>query len=396
MKFDKLKFTFGVLSILLITLCSFGQELKHLHDWMQKIVDRSQVTGCMAQVTKDGKTVFLDAYGKRSPESDEELDVSQVVRIYSMSKAITSVAIMQLVEQGIVGIDDPVSKYIPEFKNIKVLDNGNLRPASKEMTVRELLTHTAGIAYDFSASEELKPYYEDAFVGVKSLEEASQIIAGLPLAGDPGSLYLYGLNTDVLGRVVEVASGQEFEAYLKQHIFEPLSMKDTSFTPSSDVVIMPIVNRVIGGTKIDQTHYEKERDVLNPSFQSGGGGLWSTIHDYTQFCMAMEQMGQLNGARILNPETVRFMVQNHLAPNIPAPPFGLGFGLAEPVRTSRGPRGGGRWTWGGAACTYFFIDPYQNITAVFATQQFPFDFALSEKFHEVVLEAMAQQVPTKK
>ena len=105
MKFDKLKFTFGVLSILLITLCSFGQELKHLHDWMQKIVDRSQVTGCMAQVTKDGKTVFLDAYGKRSPESEEELDVSQVVRIYSMSKAITSVAIMQLVEQGIVGTE---------------------------------------------------------------------------------------------------------------------------------------------------------------------------------------------------------------------------------------------------------------------------------------------------
>lgn len=391
-------YIFSFLSCLVVAVAGSAAELKPLQDWMQSLVDDGKVVGCMAQVTKDSETIFLEALGDRTPESDEDVQVTQVIRIYSMSKAITSAAIMQLVEQGKLGIDDPVSMYIPEFEDVKVLIDEELRPARRGITIRELITHTSGIAYDFSASPALKPYYERKFEGVTSLEEAVKIIASLPLASDPGSLFLYGLSVDVLGRVIEVVSGQEFEVYLQENIFVPLAMNNTSFTPDEDAVQMPIVNKTVEGLRIDVKHYETEKDVLNPSFQSGGGGLWSTIGDYSRFCMAMEQLGELDGKRILKPETVAFMTQNHLSPNITSiqtidrrSRFGLGFGLSEAVRTSKGLRGGGRWTWGGAASTYFFIDPQQDVTAVFATQLFPFNSQMNNEFHHVVLESLVQE-----
>ena len=383
---------------ILIALCTVvaqtNADLKPLQEWMQALVEDGKVVGCMAQITQDGETIFLEAVGDRTPEFDEDVQVTQVIRIYSMSKAITSSAIMQLVEQGKLGIDDPVSMYIPEFSDVKVFEDGKLRPANRAPTIRELLSHTSGIAYDFSASPELKPYYEGKFVGVQTLEEAAKIIATLPLQGDPGNLYLYGLSIDVLGRVIEVVSGLEFEIYLQNNIFTPLEMNDTSFTPDMSVLQMPIVNRTEDGLQIDKKHYETERDVLNPRFHSGGGGLWSTIGDYSNFCMAVEQYGELDGKRILQPQSVRFMTQNHLSPTITvrnATRFGLGFGLSAPVQTSKGLRGVGRWTWGGAASTYFFIDPAQDVTAVFATQLFPFDFELNNEFHQIVLESLAQE-----
>ena len=161
---------------------------------------------------------------------------------------------------------------------------------------------------------------------------------------------------------------------------------------------MPIVNRTSNGLSIDKVHYQTEKDVLNATFPSGGGGLWSTIGDYSRFCMAIENFGELDGIRILNPETVIFMTQNHLSPSINRNKpvhernrFGLGLGIQPPVMTSKGFKGGGRWTWGGAACTYFFIDHKQNITAVFATQLFPFDHGLNEEFHHIVLVSLAQE-----
>lgn len=373
-------------------------DLKPLQDWMDSLVEDGRVVGCMAQVTKNGKNIFLEAVGDRTPLSEEDLNTSQIIRIYSMSKAITSVATMQLIEQGKLGIDDPVSMYIPSFKDVKVLDNGQLRAPKKEITIRELITHTSGIPYDFSASPELKPYYEDAFVGVHSLEKASNIIASLPLAHDPGEAFTYGLGIDVLGRVIEVVSGQSFEGYLKEHLFVPLGMDNTSFSAIEFAKQMPIVNVTKDGLAIDTTHYETEEDVLDATFPSGGGGLWSTIGDYTRFCMAVEQMGELDGKRILKPETVEFMTQNHLGPGVnhELPShlrnrFGLALGIQPPVMTSKGLRGGGRLTWGGAACTYFFIDPAQDVTAVFATQVFPFDHGLNGEFHHVVLESLAQE-----
>ena len=383
----------AVLASLLLSTLAAATSLKPLHDWMESLVDSGTVVGCMVQVTKDGDTIFLEAVGKRTPESDDELETKQVMRIYSMSKAITSAAVMQLIEQKKLGIDDPVSMYIPEFADVQVSVEGELQPARRPVTIRDLLTHTSGLAYDFSAPEDLVPEYRNKLSNVNSLEEAAVVMSRMPLAVHPGSSFVYGLNTDVLGRVVEVVADTEFETYLRDNIFTPLQMNDTGFMPDESIDLMHIVTERDGELVVDQNHYKGGSKILKPDFQSGGGGLWSTIGDYSRFCMAMEQYGTLDGQRILRPETVIFMTQNHLAPGTQGRDgqrFGLGFGMQPPVRTSAGPRGGGRWTWGGAACTYFFIDPRQNVTAVFATQKFPFDGAMGEAFHQTVLEALAK------
>ena len=368
-------------------------DLAVLGAWMQKQVDEGRVVGCSAQVTQGGETIFLEAFGDRSPESDDALSINQVVRIYSMSKAITSTAVMQLVEQGKLGIDDPVSMYIPGFAEMTVGMGDDARPARRQITIRDLLMHTSGLAYDFTAPDEFKSAYKRVFIDTPTLESAGVAMGALPLLHDPGHEFTYGVSTDVLGRVVEVVSKQPFEAYLREHIFGPLQMTDTSFTPSEDVELMHIVTGVPGALKVDVGHYRaQEAKALKPRFQSGGGGLWSTLHDYTRFMRAMEGYGQLDGARILKGKTVRFMTQNQLSPAFASDQrFGLGFGLPTAVQTSAGPRGDNRWTWGGAASTFFFIDPHQDLTAIFVTQKFPFDFVLGEGFNKAVMEAVAQE-----
>jgi CubicO group peptidase (beta-lactamase class C family) len=366
-------------------------ELPGLANWMQSLVDEGKVVGCSAQVTQGGETIFLEAFGDRTPESDEDLHTNQIVRIYSMSKAITSTAIMQLVDQGKLGIDDPVAMYIPEFADMTVGLGNDAHPAHRQITIRDLLTHTSGLAYDFSAPEEYKAVYEEVFKDTTTLESAGAAMGSLPLVSEVGERFVYGVNTDVLGRVVEVVSGISFEDYLRRHIFGPLKMRHTGFTPPTDLKPMHIVNGEPGVLKVDSAHYAREDSrALRPRFQSGGGGLWSTLGDYTRFMQAMERQGELDGVRILKAKTVKFMTQNHLSPAYPGHQrFGLGFGLMDPVVTSVGPRGGGRWTWGGAASTYFFIDPQQDLTAIFVTQKFPFDGPLGEGFHKAVLEAVA-------
>jgi CubicO group peptidase (beta-lactamase class C family) len=368
-------------------------DLPGLADWMQSLVDEGKVVGCSAQVTQGGETIFLEAFGDRTPGSEEELSPDQIVRIYSMSKAITSTAIMQLVDQGKLGIDDPVAMYIPEFADMTVGLDDDAHPAHRQITIRDLLTHTSGLAYDFSAPREYKAAYEEVFENTPTLESAGAAMGSLPLVSEVGARFVYGVSTDVLGRVVEVVSGTPFEEYLRRHIFGPLKMQHTGFTPPTDLKPMHIVTGKPGALEVDSAHYASEGfRALRPQFQSGGGGLWSTLGDYTRFMQAMERHGELDGVRILKAKTVAFMTQNHLSPAYPSPQrFGLGFGLQAPVVTSVGPRGGGRWAWGGAASTYFFIDPHQDLTAIFVTQKFPFDGPLGEGFHQVVLEAVAAE-----
>ncbi len=377
-------------SSLLVT-ASLGQPLEGLHAWMQQQVDEGSVIGCSAQVTKGGETIFLEAFGDRTPESNDDLTIGQIVRIYSMTKAIVSAATMQLVEEGKVGIDDPVSMYIPEFAEMSVGIGEDARPARRQITIRDLLTHTSGLGYDFSVPLEFKPAYKQVFVSGGDLETAAASMGLLPLFSDPGSGFVYGVSIDVLGRVIEVASGQSLGEYLQAHIFAPLQMMDTSFTPPDDLAHMHIVTGSPGTLQVDADHYNaKQVRSLKPRFQSGGGGLWSTLHDYTRFMQAMERYGELDGARILKAKTVAFMTQNQLSPAFKSGQrFGLGFGLEPGVATSKGLRGEGRWAWGGAACTYFFIDPSQDLTAIYVTQKFPFDAVSNANFHKVVLEAVA-------
>ncbi len=391
MKLSPMKVCAVVLLAVLMPRGVGATPLTPLADWMRSLVAEGRVLGCAAQVTQDGKTIFLEAYGRRTPLAEEDVTTDQVVRIYSMTKAITSVAVMQLVEQGRLGLDDPVSRYIPEFADVQVGMGEQARPPRRAITIRDLLTHTSGLAYSFSCPPEYVDVYAGAFRRSGTLEEAGAAMAELPLIHDPGELFTYGVSTDVLGRVVEVVAGEPFAAYLNQAIFTPLGMTDTAFEPPVDLEPMHIVTLVDGALQIDQDHYAAESvRALKPRFASGGGGLWSSLRDYTRFLQAMERGGELDGARLLKPGTVAFMTQQQLSPAIDGPQrFGLGFGLEPPVATSRGMRGGGRWTWGGAASTYFFVDPQQDLTAVFVTQKFPFDFDMAQEFPRAVLEAVA-------
>ena len=371
-------------------------DLPGLDKWMQQQVEQGKVVGCSAQVTQGGETIFLEAFGDRTPVSSEDLTTEQIVRVYSMTKAITSAAVMQLVEQGKLGIDDPVSMYIPEFADMTVGLGDTARPARRQITIRDLLTHSSGLSYDFLAPTPYKTLYEVPFQAGGDLADAAARMGQVPLVCEPGSRFEYSISIDVLGRVIEVISEQTFGTYLQANLFDPLGMTNTTFSPPDDLKPMHIVIGSPGNLQIDQTHEQARLDrSLKPGFESGGGGLWSTLHDYTRFMQAMERYGELDGVRILKPKTVAFMTQNQLSPAFKSDQrFGLGFGLAAPVQTSHGPRGGGRWTWGGAASTYFFIDPNQDLTAIFVTQKFPFDFALGEEFHREVLESIAVTTPT--
>ena len=378
-----------------------SNDLKTLDQWMQSLVDSKRVIGCMAQITQNGNTMFLKSHGKRSPESDEKLNTDQIIKIYSMTKSITSVGVMQLVEQKKIGLDDKLSKYIPEFSQSKVLKEGIAISPRREITIRDLLRHTSGLPYAFTAPPELMLTYTVETNNQKTLQEFAKKVSALPLAEHPGTEFIYGLSTDILGRVIEVVSKKPLGIYLKENIFDPLSMTDTSFIKKKNLKEMPLVKRDGNSLKIDDLYYTTSQGTLaNPFFPSGGGGLWSTIHDYTNFCIALEQGGELKGHRILNPETVSFMTQNQLDPGIGTSKdplvskFGLGFNIHDPVQTSSGLKGANRWGWCGAASTFFFIDPSQNLTAVFGTQLFPDDInnyiEMYNQFHIAVLESIAE------
>ncbi len=393
----------SLLTILVVTHVASAVDFNALRNFMESNVQDGRVVGCAAQVTKDGETVFLEAFGNIDPAARRELRTDDIVRIYSMTKAITTVAAMKLMEDGKLGIDDPVSMYVPEFADITVAHwpEGVERTAEhmqrvaprRPITVRDLILHTSGLAYNFSAEDALKKTYSKPWKGQTSLKDAIAHLAKVPLAVQPGTQFLYGLNSDVLGRVVEVASGTPFDEYLEVEIFAPLKMTDTGFTPGPAERTMPIVKASPKGEGfvLDRNRIKGHSTDDDAHLPLGGEGLYSTLNDYTQFCRMVAQGGELDGARILDQRTVAFMAQNHLGPDLNpgAERFGLGFKVHDPEKTSQGMRGQDRLSWGGAASTYFFIDPAENVTAVFVTQLFPFNEPMGNGFHTAVLESLA-------
>ena len=394
-------------------LCSLSartttaQTLEALESFMQAAVDDDVVVGCAAMVTRDGRTIFMQAFGDLDLEASRSMRTNEIVQIYSMTKAIASAAAMVMAEEGRLRLDDPVSMYIPEFANVKVADwpedvarvpaNMRLVPARRPITIRDLILHTSGLGYTFSVEPGLQPAYSSPWEKATDLETAIRGVAMIPLAHQPGTRFNYGINTDVLGRVIEVAAGMPFEEVLQTRIFDPLNMTDTSFARPPMDRYMPIVKRNPENGELEETAQSLDRyeRPANPALALGGQGLHSTLNDYTRFCRMILEGGELDGKRVLSERTVEFMGRDHLGPGIESigNRFGMGFGLQDPVETSKGPRGGDRLVWGGAASTFFFIDPAQDLTAVFFTQQFPFNGKLGEQFHQAVLESVAVEFP---
>jgi CubicO group peptidase (beta-lactamase class C family) len=382
------------------------ERLERLHAVVQGFIDQGKYAGAVSVVARGGRLVDLRTYGYSDLESKTPMQADTILRIYSMSKVIASVAAMQLFEDGRFGLDDPVSRYIPELKNLKVCMGGTveaplLADAQKTMTIRHLFTHTAGFGYEFSLKDPLRQIYQKSeLFGASTLKDFIQRLARIPLAHEPGTAYTYGVSVDVLGYLVEVVSGMPFETYLKDKILGPLQMTDTGFQVAPE-------KRGRLAKLYEMTPQGKLQPVASPMltsvdagkvFPSGGGGMFSTAVDYLRLAQMLLNGGSLDGKVILGRKTVEMMTSNHLT-FLPEPTIDSGksegFGLGGSVRLDLG-RGSslgsvGQFGWNGAATTTFRIDPQEKIVAMLMVQHFPYDqHGIFSRFYTLAYAALVE------
>jgi CubicO group peptidase (beta-lactamase class C family) len=368
-----------------------GLSSERLHRTMAAVkadVDKGTLPGAVLLVARHGKVVMFDAVGMLDPVTKAPMTRDAIFRLYSMSKPITSVAAMMLFEEGKLTLSDPVSKYIPQMKGLKVGvpkpdPNGGkptleLVAAAREMTIQDLLRHSAGLTYGAPGDNLVKAMWAEAGVARDRPSNAELVerIAKLPLLYQPGTTWEYSHATDVLGRVVEVVSDRSLYQFEKERILDPLGMKDTSFyvldKAKQHRIAEPFPNRrVLGsGNEMNDPRVEGKSE-------GGGGGMVGTAMDYARFCQMLLNGGTLNARRLLGPKTVAYMVSDHLGTAVkPGPSYspgpGFGFGLGFAVRTAAGeaPMTGsvGEYSWSGAAGTTFWIDPKEDMFVVFMIQ----------------------------
>ena len=364
------------------------ERLSRVGAWMRGEIAHKRIPGATLMVVRGGKLVYSDTAGSRGPEGAAALKSDDIFRIYSMTKPIVSVAAMMLVEEGKLLLDAPVARYIPSFANVKVgvektdaAGNKTLElvAPARPMTVQDLLRHTSGLTYGFFGDGLVKKAYLAANVGTGgdvTNAEFAERIAKMPLAYQPGSTWDYSNSTDVLGRVIEVVSGQTLLAHLKDRLLMPLGMKDTTF-----YVAEPDRQTRIAEPFADDRTIGINAPVFDPrvaqAMESGGGGLMSTAMDYARFLLMLRNGGQLEGRRYISPATLAYMTSDQLNPSVTRtalylPGAGYGFGLGFGVRTVGGeapfPSGVGEYYWGGAGGTYMWVDPANDLYVVFMMQ----------------------------
>ena len=370
---------------------------------MQAYVDDGRLAGVVTMVARRGRVVHWEAVGTRDAEAGDPLERDDIFRIYSMTKPVTSAAVMMLVEEGKVALDDPLSKFVPEFAGVQVLTAGGARAAADgPITVEHLLTHTSGLAYGFFGDSAVDRLYSEAnpLDRADGLADFARRVAELPLVASPGTRWNYSVSTDVLGRVVEVASGQAFDAFLAARILEPLGMDDTAFQvpPGKRGRFMANYERR-GGRLVVADSPVDGRYTRPPAFPSGGGGLTSTASDYLRFAQMLLEGGSLDGVRILAPETVAQMRANRLPDALvpielgtflsPGYGFGLGFAVLVDAGASPEPDHDGVFRWAGAANTFFWIDPEAELVGMVWTQFWPFTaYGLEREFQTLVYAAI--------
>ena len=386
-------------------------RLQRIDKLIQQYIDSNWIAGAIAIVAQNGNIVYHKAIGYDDQEKNKPLQKDAIFRIASQTKAITSVGVMILYEQGKFLLDDPISKYIPQFKKPVVLDKFNKEdssyttiPAKREITIRDLLTHTSGIGYAQIGSETMNAIYYKAGVvggiGLKGglLADNIKKLATLPLVHQPGERFTYGLNTDVLGYLIEVVSGQSFDQFLRKNIFEPIGMKDTYFyIPKEKQSRLAMLHsdddtKHVSNTpeviSVNGTFYRDYPNLEGGSFYSGGGGLVSTAYDYAVFMQMMLNKGEYNGKRILSPHSVTMMTTNQLPESLQIP-FGLGFQIVTENAAAKSIASPGSFSWGGMFASSYWIDPKEKIVAQFVLQQYPFSHGdIAEKFKVAVYQAL--------
>ncbi|AOZ07415.1 serine hydrolase domain-containing protein [Cupriavidus malaysiensis] len=367
-------------------------------------VASGKLPGALVQVWRRGELALNSVLGLADRERQVPLAEDSIFRIYSMSKPVTSVAIMMLVEECKIALDDPVSKYIPAWANLGVYAGGFMesfqtRPVARPMLVVDLLRHTSGLTYGFQQNSNVDAAYRKLKLGelatAGTLDEMIEKLATLPLEFSPGEAWNYSVSTDVLGYLVGKVSGMPFETFLKERIFDPLGMIDTAFHVPEEKAARFCACYAVGalGSKVLSDKGPVLQDdprtspyLKPPGFVSGGGGLVSTAADYMRFARMLLQGGELDGVRLLGPKTLALMTANHLPGGADLPSmsrsmfseatydgvgFGLGFATTVTPATTLIPGSEGDFFWGGAASTFFWVDPKEDLIGLFLTQLLP-------------------------
>jgi len=371
-----------------------GDKLAQVDRWMDRLVADGKLPGLSVTVTRRGRVAYTRSTGQSDLARGTPMAADTLVRIYSMTKPLTSVAIMMLYEEGRFQLDDPISRFLPYFANQRVFAGGNRGkmdtvPAARDITFRDLLTHTSGLTYGFMQATLVDAAYRDNGVDFQTadatLGEVVERAAALPLLAQPGAEWNYSIATDVLGHLVAVISGQSFDSFLQERVICPLGMTDTSFVVPPEKLSRFAANYVPGADGLALLDDPATSRFLLPGkICSGGGGLVSTVGDYLRFCQMMLNKGALEGTRLLGRKTVELMTSNHLRGDMAAmgqPRFsessyeGVGFGLGfsvmlDPAR-AQVLGTAGEYAWGGAASTAFWIDPAEEMSVVLLTQLTP-------------------------
>jgi CubicO group peptidase (beta-lactamase class C family) len=381
-----------------------SERLTRITEFMQRYVDEGKIAGFVTLVARKGNVVYFDKCGYQDIASKTPMSFDTIFRIYSMTKPITSTAFMMLFERGLVRLEDPVSKYIPEFKNIKVYrKGGKLIDLTREILVHDLLDHTAGLSYggfDDTKIEVDKLYDEANLLDSEiTLEEMIQRIAKLPLVFQPGTSWLYSMATDVLGRLIEIISNSPLPEFLDEKVCRPLGMVDTAFsvpaekahrlstlygkTKESDLAVLDIT---LGG------------NYFNPKLHLGGSGMVSVMSDYFRFAQFVLNKGELDGERLLGRKTMEYMTCNHLPANLlpismgnpmPGFGFGLGFSVMMDVALSGMMGSVGLHGWGGWANTHFWVDPKEQLIGILMMQYIPSGtYPVTNDFRTAVYQAI--------
>ncbi|MEJ7646301.1 MAG: serine hydrolase domain-containing protein [Chryseolinea sp.] len=382
------------------------ERLKRVDKLVEATMAAGSIPGAVALIMRDGKVIYHKAFGFSDLEKKTPLKKDDIFRIASQTKAITSLAVMMLWEEGKFLLDDPASSYIPEFKNLVVLKSYNMQdssfttePGKSEVTIRQLLTHTSGVDYAGIGSQEFKAIYSKAGVpsGIGNtngtLADKMKTLARLPLKHQPGERYTYGLNSDLLGYLVEIWSGMPFDQFLKQRIFEPLGMKDTYFYLPAEkqdrlVTLYSGANGAL--KKINGTIYDNVvQNYPNTAgtYFSGGAGLSSTVEDYAHFLQLFINGGQYGGKRLLSRKTVELMLTNQVEKIDQN--FGLGFGLETARNDYASPVSLGSFSWGGAFNTQYWGDPKEKLVGVIYTNVYQYSgWSLGERFKVATYQAI--------
>ena len=392
------------------TLGLSTERLRRLDAVMKRYVDDGRVAGVVVLVGRGGRVAHLEAFGQADREAKAPMRADTIFRMASMTKAITSVAALMLVEEGRLGLADPVSRYIPAFKKTTVMvappagavagTPVSAVPAKREITIRDLLTHTAGISYgwgpaeaQYKAANVLGWYFADK---AEPIAAAVERLAALPFEAQPGEKYVYGFSTDILGAVVEKASGLSLDEFFRTRIFEPLGMRDSYFfLPADKKGRLAAVYSAKDDGSIERApdpgtgqgaYVEGPRQCF-----SGGAGVVSTARDYARFLEALLEGGELDGVRLLSPKTVELMTSNHVGTlfNEGRTGFGLGFEVVEHLGRAGRHGSVGEFGWGGAYYTSYWVDPEEKLVAVFLSQLLPAGgLDLQSRFRALVYQSI--------